>query len=233
MGTTELFDHDGFARSVSEGDFRRQVKRTLNGEPLDDRQVQAIADFVVTLLDASDEDHLLDVGCGNGELLSLYSGGLASVVGIDPSEYLINVSIKYFASDRIRFVNTRTVDYLETVEDPERFTRVCFFASFQYLSLSEANTALQIVHQRFPRVDRIVLGNLPDLRRRESFASGLPRHSDPEAEHLTAIGRWFTGEDIERLALDNGFSSVITSAPEKKIVVNDYRFHAILKRTFD
>jgi cyclopropane fatty-acyl-phospholipid synthase-like methyltransferase len=225
-----FFDHDAHARSVDERDFRRQVKRIIDGNPLRDNEVHALADFVTSMLDSSVEDHLLDVGCGNGELLSLYASGMASAVGIDPSEHLISIALKYFASDRLSFIHTGTVEYLERVVDPERFTRVCFFASFQYLSPHESMQALQVIGRRFTSATRLVLGNLPDLSRREAFAADAPRCSDPLNEHLTTIGRWLTLGDIEELAPREHFT-VERVAPAVDVAGGHYRFHVVLKRT--
>lgn len=228
MTNPELFDHDAFARTVHEHDFRRQVKRTVGGEPLSDDAVFGIADFVASTISGAEPDRLLDIGCGNGELLALYSRGLDTSVGIDPSRYLIEVANRNFASDQLAFVNASTVDYLTSVENPERFTRVCFFASFQYLSPTESAEALQIIGRRFTAVARVVLGNLPDLDRREAFAGGAPREGDPRTEHRTAIGRWLTLSDIKQLAPHE--FKVARIEPDDDIIGGTYRFHVVLDR---
>lgn len=228
MTGSARFDHDAFARSVDSQDFRRQIKRTVGGEPLSDDAVFAIADFVASTIAGGEPDRLLDVGCGNGELLSLYARGLTKAIGIDPSEYLIQVAQRHFASERLDFVNASTVDYLAGVENPERFTRVCFFASFQYLSPAESAGALQTIARRFTAVSRVVLGNLPDLDRREAFAVGAPREGDPDTEHLTAIGRWLTLSDIKELAPPD--FKVARVEPDGDLVGGNYRFHAVLDR---
>lgn len=97
MTDPAVFDHDAWARSVDSQDFRRQVKRQVDGEPLSDDAVFAIADFCASMIAGAESDHLLDIGCGNGELLALYSRGFATAVGIDPSQYLIEVAQRHFA----------------------------------------------------------------------------------------------------------------------------------------
>lgn len=228
MTNPELFDYDAFSRTVDGHDFRRQVKRTVGGEPLSDDAVFGIADFVASTIAGAESDLLLDIGCGNGELLALYSRGLATAVGIDPSPYLIEVANRNFASDQLVFVNASTVDYLTSVENPERFTRVCFFASLQFLSPTESAEALQIIARRFTAVSRVVLGDLPDLDRREAFAGGAPREGDPKTEHLTAIGRWLTLSDIKELAPPE--FKVARIEPDDDVIEGTYRFHAVLSR---
>ena len=53
-------------------DFFGQVKRTVNGKPVSKKDIKLIVDAIKTNLLIEDEDHLFDIGCGNGALASLF-----------------------------------------------------------------------------------------------------------------------------------------------------------------
>lgn len=223
-----IYDHDQHARSVGRKDFRLQVKRQEGGVPLSDDQVRSIAAFVAAALSLDKSDTLLDIGCGNGELTSMYSSHCRRTVGIDPSKYMIEIAAESFSRDDLTFRNTDTLQFLQEVNESKPFTAVVFFASFQYLSEGDADRALGLLAEQ-PSVERILLGNLPDLLNRTRFADDAPR-ADPEFEHRTAIGRWLSIQEIDAMARTHGLMADVV-IPGFPLVGSHYRFHALLQRS--
>lgn len=60
---TDRYYSERVARS---DDLLWQVGKTVNGEPVDRKQLQLIVGQIVSLLDLTPEDRVLDIGAGNG-----------------------------------------------------------------------------------------------------------------------------------------------------------------------
>ena len=83
-------------------DFWGQVKRTVNGEPVSQEQIDMIIDAVVLGLELSEKDTLLDLCCGNGALSTLFFDRCQGGIGIDFSEYLVGIANDNFAKNGSR-----------------------------------------------------------------------------------------------------------------------------------
>jgi cyclopropane fatty-acyl-phospholipid synthase-like methyltransferase len=92
------FDHDFHARTKEETDFWGQIRRTVNGKPVDENQIAMIISCIREKLVLRKGDVLLDLACGNGALSSRFFECLESYQGVDFSARLIEVANKYFAA---------------------------------------------------------------------------------------------------------------------------------------
>ena len=55
------YDYDERPKRFDENDFWRQVRRTINGEPVEEYQINLITNQVVKLLNFKESDKLLDL----------------------------------------------------------------------------------------------------------------------------------------------------------------------------
>jgi len=62
------YDYTERPKQFERNDFWRQVRRTINGKPVDEAQIQLIVQQIVSVLCLVPTDRLLDIGCGNGAL---------------------------------------------------------------------------------------------------------------------------------------------------------------------
>src|ERR1700730_11993251 len=63
-----LADHDTHARSVAADAYWKQIRRTVNGEPVDEAQIGLIVNAITDALSLRRDDLVLDLACGNGAL---------------------------------------------------------------------------------------------------------------------------------------------------------------------
>ena len=84
-------------KTCSPDDFWGQVKRTVNGTPVTQDQIDMIVDAVIKQLHLDLEDTLLDLCCGNGALSTLFFKYCKGGLGVDFSEYLISIANRNFA----------------------------------------------------------------------------------------------------------------------------------------
>jgi 2-polyprenyl-3-methyl-5-hydroxy-6-metoxy-1,4-benzoquinol methylase len=103
-------DYTYRAKQFKRDDFWKQVRRTVNGEDAADGQIALIVDQIMTNLQPSPKAKLVDVGCGNGVLTNLVGGHYKNVLGIDPSNYLIEIAKEFFKNRTLNFFVGEAID---------------------------------------------------------------------------------------------------------------------------
>lgn len=202
-------------KMLPEDDFWGQVKRTIAGKPVGEDQIAMIVHAVLEGLRAGPSDELLDLACGNGALTVRLYDNFKSALGIDISEYLIEIGNRYFARPpHYRFVASDVVSYVSQEPDPNRFTRVLCYAGFQYFTREEERAVLETVRRRFTKVERFFIGNVPDRNRCKNFfgeRTPLPGElDDPRSQ----IGRWTTESEFSQLVRSLGWLPEFTRMPD-------------------
>ena len=218
------------AKMRDTGDFLGQVSRTINGKPIPSEQHEMVVEAVLRGLSIQSDDVLLDLCCGNGllsdRIFERCSGGL----GVDFSEYLIDVARANFQGDGTRdYVLGDVVAYVVGSADTERFTKALCYGSFAYLDLDDAASVLRNVHNRFVNVNRMFIGNLPDKARLKEFYAERSYVDGIENDHDTAIGIWRTEDEFKEFAHSTGWACETVRMPEP-FFATYYRYDAILTR---
>jgi len=223
-------DYDAHARTCSPDDFWGQVKRTVHGRPVADEQIDMIVGVIERQLALQPSDVVLDLACGNGALSQRLFDACAGWVGVDVSEYLIEVANRHFAeAPRITFIADGAAQYATAEAHPERFTKVLCYGSFAYFSQADAQSTLQLLQDRFVNVQTIFIGNLPDRERASVFfASREPEPgelTDPQAQ----IGIWRSRQEFAGMAAEAGWDTEFTEMPPGFFSAH-YRYDAVLRR---
>jgi SAM-dependent methyltransferase len=223
-------DYDAHARTCAPEDFWAQVKRTVRGQPVSEDQIEMIVDAIQTHLSLQSGDAVLDLACGNGELSRRLFAECGSWLGVDLSDYLIEVANRHFADPpRINFVAAGAAEYLTAESQPERFSKVLCYGSFAYFSQTDAQATLQLLHERFVNVGTIFIGNLPDRARASAFYA--PRQPEPGelTDPKAQIGIWRTREEFAALAAETGWEATFPAMPPGFFAAK-YRYDAVLRR---
>ncbi|TDN68009.1 class I SAM-dependent methyltransferase [Paraburkholderia sp. BL10I2N1] len=223
-------DYDEHARTCPPDDFWAQVKRTVRGKAVPDEHIDMIVHAIRRHLALQPDDVVLDLACGNGALSQRLFDACAALVGVDLSEYLIEVANAHFAdAPKFTFIANGAAEYLLNEPAPERFTKVLCYGSFAYFSQQDAESALHLLHRRFAKVNSIFIGNLPDRDRAAAFyapRTPLPGElTDPRAQ----IGIWRTQDEFAAMAADAGWDTEFSSMPASFFSVH-YRYDVVLRR---
>jgi len=225
------FDHDKFARSKSRDDFLGQIRRTVNGQPVSDEQMELIVKTIVLELQLSKEDKVLDLACGNGVLSKRLFEQCSELRGVDLSGFLISVAQEYFQnSPKYEFYNSDIVDFLRNDSQCLKFNKVLCYGSFSYLSEEAAKETLTLLYQRYPNVSHIFIGNLPDYDKRHFFFMHSTPCDEDLRQHTTAIGIWRSEEEFCALSSECGWEPNICHMDEN-FYSSKYRYDVLLKRT--
>ena len=224
------FDHDLCARSKDETDFWGQIRRTVNGKPVDDNQISLITERIREKLALQEKDVVLDLACGNGALSSRIFKQFSSYLGVDSSPRLIEVANKYFANPpRYLFTNCDASEHTRTDDNPRRYTKVLCYGSFPYF---QHKRALQILHnlsQRYSNVTKVFIGNLPDLSLANKFYGEGNINPLELVDNESPIGIWRTREEFIEVAQNTGWRATISTMPENYYAAY-YRYDVLLSR---
>jgi SAM-dependent methyltransferase len=224
--------YETHARSCDPKDFQSQVMRTPHGKPVGQDQVAMIVEAIGEGLDLRPQDVVLDLCCGNGAITDPVFGRCRGGLGVDFTPYLIEVAKANFEKPPNRlFRLADAVEYVETIDDTERFTKAFCYGAFQCLSEAKAAAILVALCRRFPNLQRMFIGNLPDLARAEAFfREDTNSEPPPLAElrrHDTLFGTWRTEDEVSKLTRACGWDAEISRMPREYFGAH-FRFDATL-----
>lgn len=223
-------NYDAHARSVAADAYWKQVRRTVDGKPIDELQIILIVNAITAGLSLTHTDVVLDLACGNGALSSYLFEKCAGLVGVDISPYLIEIAQKGFARPPdYHFHAEDAVSFLARNHNPLIFTKAMIYGAFQYFSREEAVAVLRVLNERFSMVAKLFIGNLPDRRRSDRF---FRKSAPTEAElndHEAQIGIWYRPDEIEAMAQATGWQASCSYMPAS-FVASSYRFDMTLER---
>jgi SAM-dependent methyltransferase len=226
----EYTDYEEYPRTLPRDDFWGQVRRTIYGRRVTEEELTVIIEAIKDGLRLSKDDTLLDLACGNGAMTARLFGSCRSVLGVDLSSYLIEIAKEYFERPpQYGFAREEIVTYVRSEPEPDRFTKVMCYGSLPLLAVDAVQSMLTELRRRFPNLERILLGNLPDKERAhlffgEDFEQLRPNLSDPTSQ----IGVWWSQNDLAELAAACGWKAGFSQLPTH-IFNAHYRYDAVLQ----
>ena len=211
-------------------DFWGQVRRTVNGVPVSQEQIDMIVNAVVSGLELGKEDILLDLCCGNGALSTLLFKYCNGGLGVDFSEYLISIANQYFSKlpDQT-YILQDAVDFCEDPVSPEKFSKMVCYGSFPFIEHERAEKLLVSLKNNFPNLQRIFIGNCPDKYLLGHFYGDRPFTLHTETDPDSPIGIWRTPEEFISLANACGWQATIHRMPHQ-YYASHYRYDVILSK---
>lgn len=222
-------DFKDYPKTVAPQDFWRQVKRTVHGQPVGDDQIAMIVEAVGRALEFQPQDILLDLACGNGALSHFFFGQCQEFLGVDYSEVLIDIARANFERLGCRFMLDDVAAYVCQEQNPERFTKVLCYGSFSFFTEKTARLVLRRLNASFQQVERVFIGNLPDLSRHMDFYTDGHDHGHELKNSESKIGIWRSEEEFRVLAADTGWKAAFfRMAPS--FYAAHYRYDVLLTR---
>jgi len=211
-------------------DFWGQVKRTVNGKPVSQDQIDMIVDAVVAGLELDQNDILLDLCCGNGALSTLLFKHCRGGLGVDFSEYLVSIANRYFANPPAEtYVIQDIVEFCENPLTPHRFSKMVCYVSFSFIETHRAEALLSLLKSHFPNLQRAFIGNYPDKKFMTEFYGDRPIDPGTENDPDSPIGIWRTQEEFVSMANRCGWQATIHKMPSQ-YYASHYRYDVILSK---
>jgi len=219
-----------YPKKCERDDFWGQVKRTVNGTPVSQEQIDLIISAIIDNLALTKNDFLLDLCCGNGALSSPIFNYCSGGLGVDFSEYLISVASEFFASPpREEYLLQDVVEFCTNPVSPEKFSKALCYGSFSYIGLSQAVQMLESLRKNFPNLQRIFIGNCPDKALLADFIGERDFIVGTELDPDSSIGIWRTENEFSKLAERAGWKIAFHRMP-KQYYASYYRYDVVLER---
>jgi cyclopropane fatty-acyl-phospholipid synthase-like methyltransferase len=226
---SSVYDYTVRAASCDKDDFWGQVRRTINGVAVPQEQIDMIVSAIDKNLNFQPDDALLDIGCGNGALTEYFFSKCSEVVGVDRSEYLINVAKKNFESlPKYTFTQDDAVEFVSNTPNPERFTKVLCYGVFSFFSPEDAHQFLQVLAERFINVQIVFMGNIRDLDLAHKFFSENDKRGYDLRDYTSTMGCWRTREEMTELVKSAGWDVKFHKMP-KDFYAQEYYYDAVLR----
>lgn len=221
--------YEKHSKTCDETDFWGQVKRTVNGNPVDQQQIDMIVNTVINCLELSKDDVLLDLCCGNGALTKYFMDVCTYGTGVDISKHLIIVANKYFANENFEFIENDVLNFVKTALNTQKYTKAVAYGGFQYLSVDAAKECLSCLNERFTNLKKFFIGNLPDAAQQNFFYS--KRNSTPHNldDHTSPLGVWRTMNEFQDMAMSKGWDIEFNHMPEN-FYGSSYRYDVVLTK---
>ena len=221
--------HKEYPKTCDPDDFFGQVKRTVNGKPISEKEINMITQAVINGLDLHENDTLFDLGCGNGALSTLLFSHIQSYHGVDFSEYLINIAKQNFEKNNFTFEHGEANEYLNNVKVDKSYTKGLCYGVFSYFEMEIAENILKNIYSKFPSLSKLYIGNLPDKNRAANFYYDHIDFSKLLDDNQSSIGVWRNKDELMDLFSKTGWNVVFHNMP-KEFYSSHYRFDAILTR---
>ena len=214
-------------KTCAPDDFFGQVKRTVNGKPITNKEIKMIVTAIKNGLKLKKEDVLFDLGCGNGALSVQLFLIYRTYLGIDFSQYLIEIAKKNFEKEKFKFEHGEANEYLENSSINKLFTKGLCYGVFTYFEKEKLKIYSKKIREKFPLLKTLYLGNLADKDRAANFYYKHIDYSNLLDDNQSSIGIWRNKTEIIELCNKTGWKVNFHYMP-KEFYSAHYRFDAIL-----
>ena len=222
------YDYMEHPKKCAPDDYWGQVCRTVSGKPIPQNQIELIYSMIREALDFKIDDLLLDLACGNGRLGSEFFDEVTGYLGVDNSTVLIEIAKKNFERPLTHtFLLKDVQSYCSEEYNPARFNKGLCFGSVAYFSQHDLVSVLTLLYKKFVYLERIFIASFPDKNRANSFFQDNACHD--LNDHTSSIGRWYTQDEIIKLAKMCGWKIHILEMPSR-FYQSHYRFNVLLTR---
>lgn len=223
-------------KARSEEDLFIQVGKTVARRPIPREMFQYMVRRIVASLQLGQDDHVLDMCCGNG-LISFELASVAQqVTGVDFAEHLIGTAQTFKSRPNIRYrvgdVTLPLTDLVgNTARIPNKLLMNDALAYFEpeALAVIVGNVSRGLEGGAF----RFLLTGIPNDELKWNFYD-TPERKRRYQENLLAgdgtndgLGRWWTVAEIETVAAAQGVRVWVENQPEG---ISNYRMDALIWR---
>jgi ubiquinone/menaquinone biosynthesis C-methylase UbiE len=225
------FIHKEFPRKFARNDFWSQIKRTVNGQPVTQKEIDLIVSQITRHLELTPNSHLLDIGCGNGALAARLFSHCARYTGVDFSSYLLGIANEYFKSGpNITYIEGDARSFAASFFPADSFDKVLMYGCMSYFNRAEFAALVLNLSERFCKVNTVFIGNIPDINcAPEFFAARNLTHYELDNPQ-SPIGVWWDPEALVKIGELSGFSTQWVKMPED-FYGHHYRFDVVMSRS--
>lgn len=215
---------------VDTGDLQRNVGRTKGGVPIqNDVWERTLADISDKLnIDSNSNKSVLEICCGNGQIIGNLNTNSKKLVGVDFSiELLDQLNIKY--GGRVRTVLANALDIDDSITG---FDVIIIYFAIQHF---DEESTVKLLLDSFNRLNPsgiLYIGDIPDERRKWKYIKAAEHrinYIERVLTHNPMIGHWYAPEFF--CAIGNYLQTEFEIIEQPSYQINsEYRFDFLIKK---
>ena len=209
--------------------FLKQVGRTYLGKPLLESEFKIIINSLTEVLQISDEDEILDLGCANGLITNEIAKYAKFVTGFDINQDLLAVANKHHKKNNIDYMQNNIMDIDFTQYNAKKFYMLAIVQYFEYNMLRELLQKISNQKESFI----LFITEIPDQEKLLSFYDTKERRNFLFTELIekkkSHIGNWWYKEHIIQICEDLGLAIEIKD-PDPLLHTSHYRFDVLISK---
>lgn len=227
MKDSSKYDYEERAAEQDPNDYWGQVRRTINGEPVDEEQIRLIYDAIKQGLSLESDDNFIDVGCGNGALTYRFGNNVSKILGIDRSEYLISVAKDNFRASNIEYMVGDALLILRSTKNIGVYNKVLLYGVFSFFD-DELALALFTYITNETNINRIFIGNVRDRSLAEKFYKRSVSTSELD-NNQSSMGVWRPRDYFIEICNQFDWNIEFSKMP-KEFYANEYYYDVSMYR---
>lgn len=209
-----------------------QVGKTLQRQPIGDKQFKKTYAKIIDLLDLKKTDGVLDLCCGNGVVTTEIAPYVNIVFGVDFSKPLVDVA-NARKPENVTYLCASVLDQsLARLVGGQKFMKVYMNESLQHFAEDEFTQILDTFLSISEDQALFCLTGIPEKKNIFSFYDTEARRNEyyaSVANGTEAIGTWWERQFLESVAEGKGLT-VKTFDQSSDFYTHHYRFDAVVGR---
>jgi len=217
---------------VGNQDLQKNVGRTKNGQSIKSSVWKQTVNYIKEIAVLNEEDVLLELCCGNGQIIGYLADYCKSAIGVDFSNQLLKQLNNNFPK-----VTTLNKDVLELEFEPEKFNSIIFYFSIQHFTERESLLIIKKAIDWLKVGGTLLIGDIPNELKKWDYIN-KPQYQKDYLQRVLAnepmIGNWFNPGFFR--ALTSIFTNIeSTLKPQPSYQINSaYRYDVLIKKnTYD
>jgi SAM-dependent methyltransferase len=221
--------HKEHPKTVGKTEFWKQIKRTVNGQEVSEKDIDAIIFQIKNNLLFNRTDELLDFGCGNGALASRLFPLISHYSGVDFSQYLLDIAKEYFQpTDKVNYYFSDIISFLNTKFLHSNPTKILIYGVMAYLTREEVSYLFSKMMES-NGLQRVFIGNIPNSSFAKEFYLNREITDYDLNDAKSEIGVWWDPIAICKIAEEVGFTTKVLTMPSGFYSAH-YRFDLVLEK---
>lgn len=221
-------DYYANSQIVDTGNLQLNVGRSKNGEPIKKEHWDDFLEYLKEVLYLDHSKDLIELCCGNGQIIGEIANTCKSAYGIDYSQQLLNQLDTTYGSA----VKTYCCDVLEITMPLPKFDVALIYFSIQHFNERETlNLITNTIENLLKPASTLYIGDIPDSRRKWSYIC-KPEHRKDYIKRVISkspkIGNWFHPSFFEAIGVYLDITVDIIEQPVNQIN-SDHRFDVLFK----
>lgn len=213
---------------IDTGNRQRNVGRTRKGQPISKDIWDKTIDYIVKQLGITKSSRVLELCCGNGQVIGYLAPHCAKAVGVDYSSKLLSQMREQFKNVEAIHHDVNGVSFKKA-----SFDAIVIYFSIQHFDEKSTVLLVQRCLEWLAPGGRLLIGDIPDATKKWQYID-KPAYRKDYIERVVAdrpmIGTWFDPAFFEALgAYFDNVSVKILKQPSYQIN-STYRFDATIKK---